>query len=153
MDGGAWWATVHGVAKSQTWLSDFTCTFYRIKTSNKWQLSAFFIPEKTTWGQIKDQRNLSRDCCSVAKSCLALFMTAAHQAPVSSTISGVCSNSNALRQWCYLTISFSATPFSFCVQSFAASGSFPVSQLFESSGQTLGASVTVLPMNIQVDFL
>ena len=46
-------------------------------------------------------------------------------------------------------ISSSATPFSFCLQSFPASGSFPVSPLFSSGGQSVGASATVLPMNIQ----
>ena len=52
---------------------------------------------------------------------------------------------------CYLTISSSATPFSFCLQSFSASGSFPISQLFTSGGQTIrtSASASVLPMNIQ----
>ena len=50
-----------------------------------------------------------------------------------------------------LTISSSATPFSFFLQSFPASGSFPVSQLFTSCGQNIGASAstTVLPMDIQ----
>ena len=51
----------------------------------------------------------------------------------------VCSNSSPLSQWCHPTISPSVTPFSSCSQSFPASGSFPVSQLFAS----------VLPMNIQ----
>ena len=64
---------------------------------------------------------------------------------------GVCSNSCPVSQWCHLTISSSATLFSFCLQSFPASGSFPVSWLFESGGQTIGASASssVLPMNIQ----
>jgi len=50
-----------------------------------------------------------------------------------------------------LTISTSATPFSFCLQSLPASGSFPMSQLFTSGGQSIGASTSasVLPMNIQ----
>ena len=61
----------------------------------------------------------------------------------------VCSNSCPLNQWCYVTISFSATPWSFCFQSFPASGSFPLSQLFTSGGQSIGASATVLPVNIQ----
>ena len=46
---------------------------------------------------------------------------------------GVCSNSCPLSQWCYLTISSSAALF-FCLQSFPASGSFPISQLFTSCG-------------------
>jgi len=52
---------------------------------------------------------------------------------------------------CYLTISSSAAPFSFCLQSFSASGAFPISQLFTSGGQTIrtSASASVLPMNIQ----
>ena len=63
----------------------------------------------------------------------------------------VCSNSCPLSQWCYLIISSSSVPFSFCLQSFSASGSFPMSWLFPSSGQSNGASASasVLPMNIQ----
>ena len=63
----------------------------------------------------------------------------------------VCSNSGPLSQWCYLIISSSVTPFSFCLQSFPASGSFPVSQLFPSGGQSIRASAlaSILPMNIQ----
>ena len=47
------------------------------------------------------------------------------------------------------TISSSVAPFSFCLQSFPASGSFPISQFFTSGGQKIGASASVLPMNIQ----
>ena len=48
-----------------------------------------------------------------------------------------------------LSISSSASPFSFCLQSFPTSGSFPVSWLFASGGQSIGTSATVLPTNIQ----
>ena len=63
----------------------------------------------------------------------------------------VCSDSCALSWWCYLTILSSATPFSFCLQSFPASGSFLMSWLFASGGQRVGASTSssVLPMTIQ----
>ena len=63
---------------------------------------------------------------------------------------GVCSNSCPLSQWCYLTISSSATPF-FCLQSFPASGALLISWLFTSGGQSNGAlaSAKVHPMNIQ----
>ena len=63
----------------------------------------------------------------------------------------VCSNSHPLSQWCYLTILSSAAPFSSCLQTFPASGSFPMSQLFTSGGQSIGVSVSasVLPVNIQ----
>ena len=64
---------------------------------------------------------------------------------------GVRSNSCPLSWWCYPTISSSATPFSFCLQSFLVSGSFPISWLFTSGGQSIraSASASVLPMNIQ----
>ena len=64
---------------------------------------------------------------------------------------GVCSNSCPLIRWCYLTISSSAAASSFCLQSFLASGSFPISWLFVSNGQNIRASTSalVLPMNIQ----
>ena len=63
----------------------------------------------------------------------------------------VCSNSCQLSRWCHPTISPSAVPFSFCPQSFPASGSFPMSWLFTSSGQSIGvsASASALPMTIQ----
>ena len=64
---------------------------------------------------------------------------------------GVCSNSCPLSQWCHPTSSFPAASFSFCLQSFPASGLFPMSQLFKSDDQSTGtsASASVLPMNIQ----
>ena len=71
--------------------------------------------------------------------------------PCPSWSPGVCSNSCPLSQWCHPTISFLVIPFSFCLQSFSASGSFPVSQLFASGDQSIEASgsASVLPMNIQ----
>ena len=76
--------------------------------------------------------------------------TAAHQACLSFTVARVCSNSCPLSRWCYLTITSSATPFSFCLQSFPASGSFPMSWLlFASGGQSIEASASVLPIDIQ----
>ena len=56
----------------------------------------------------------------------------------------VCSDSCPLSQWCYLTILFSAAPMSFCLQSFPASGSFSMRQLFASGGQSIGASASAL---------
>ena len=62
-----------------------------------------------------------------------------------------CSNSCPLSPWCHPTISSSVIPFSSCLQSSSASGSFLMSQLFTSGGQSIGASTSasVLPMNIQ----
>ena len=61
------------------------------------------------------------------------------------------SNSCPLNRWCHPTISTSVTLFSACLQPFPASGSFQMSQLFVSGGQSIGvsASTSVLPMNIQ----
>ena len=61
----------------------------------------------------------------------------------------VCSNSCPLSQWYHLNISSSATPISFCPQSFPASGSFPMSRFFTLGGQSIGVSASVFPMNIQ----
>ena len=71
--------------------------------------------------------------------------------PHPSPTPGVYSNSCPLSQWCHLTISSSAIPFSSRLQSFLASGSFPMSQLLASGDQSIGvsASASVLPMNIQ----
>ena len=62
-----------------------------------------------------------------------------------------CSNSCPSSQWCHPTISYSVTPFSSCLQSFPASGSFQMSQFFTSGGQSIeaSASTSVFPMNIQ----
>ena len=59
--------------------------------------------------------------------------------------------SNSLSQWCHTTISSPVIPFSSCLQSCPASGSFQMSQFFASGGQSIGASASasVLPMNIQ----
>ena len=75
--------------------------------------------------------------------------------PYPSLSPGVCWNSCLLSRWCHLTISSSVICFSSCLQSFTASGSFPMSQLFASGGQSIGASASasVLPMNIQGWFL
>ena len=61
------------------------------------------------------------------------------------------SDSCPLSRWCHPTISSSVIPFFSCPQSFPASGSFPMSQLFASGGQSIGvsASTSILPINIQ----
>ena len=71
--------------------------------------------------------------------------------PCPSPTPGLCSNSCPWSRWCHPTISSSVIPVSSCLQSFPASGSFQNSQLFASSGQSIGtsASASVLPVNIQ----
>ena len=126
MDKEAWHAAVHGVAKSQTWLSDWT------------ELNAEF---------------LTCCFCSVAKLFPTLQIHGLQHArlPCPSLSPWVCSNSYPLSRWCHLTISTSAAPFPFCFQSFSASGSFPLSWLFALGGQSTGASASasVFPLNIE----
>ena len=69
--------------------------------------------------------------------------------PCPSPFPGAFSDSCPLSWWCHPTISSSVFPFSYCLQSFLVSGSFLMSQLFSSGGQSIGASASVLPMNIQ----
>ena len=71
--------------------------------------------------------------------------------PCPSPTPGVYSNSCPSSRWCHPAMSSFAIPFSSCRQSFPASGSFPVSQLFAWGGQSIGvsASASVLPMNTQ----
>ena len=97
--------------------------------------------------------NLAFQFSSVAQSCrlFATPWTAARQASLSITTLGVHPNPCPLSRWCHPTISSSVVPFSSCLQSFPASGSFPMSQLFASGGQRIGvsASASVLARNTQ----
>ena len=91
-------------------------------------------------------------------SCVWLFVTlwlAALQAPLASTVSQSLLKFMSLTWWCYLTISFSATPFFFCLQSFPASGLFQwVDTLESAGGQSIGASASAsILLNIQRWFL
>ena len=76
-------------------------------------------------------------------------------APRPSLSPGVCSDSCPVNQWCYLTISSSAAPFSFCLQSLPASESFPMSYLFTSGDPSTEASTTAsdLSMALGIDVL
>ena len=94
---------------------------------------------------------------SVAQSCPTLQPHESQPArpPCPSLTPRVHSDSCPLSRWCHPTIFFSVVPLSSCLLSFPASGSFPMSQLFASYGQSVGvsASASVLPMNIQGWFL
>ena len=89
--------------------------------------------------------------CSVMSDSLRPHGPQHSRPPCPSSTPRVYSNSSPLSRWCHPTISSSAVPFSSCPQSFPASGSFQMSQLFASHGQTTGvlASASVLPMNTQ----
>ena len=120
-DRGTWCVSVHGVTKS-------------------------LMTEKTkhTHGSVQFSR-------SVMSSSLRPHGLQCSRPPCPSPTPGVYSKSCPSSQWCHLTISFSVVPFSSHLQSFPASESFQMSQLFASGGQSIGvsASASVLPMNIQ----
>ena len=88
---------------------------------------------------------------SVMSNSLQLHGLQHTRLPHSSPSSRPCSNSCPLSRWCHPAISSSIVPFSSCLQSFPASGSFLMSRLFTSGGQSIGASASasVLPVNIQ----
>ena len=67
--------------------------------------------------------------------------------PCPSATRGACSNSCPSSWWCHSTISSSVDPFSSCLQSLPASGSFPMSQLFTSGGQSIGFNFSISPSN------
>ena len=88
---------------------------------------------------------------SVLSNCLWLLALQQARLPCPFPMPGACSNSCSLGRWCHPTISSSVILFSSCLNSFPASVSFPMTQLFTSDGQSIGvsASTSVLPMNIQ----
>ena len=88
--------------------------------------------------------------CSVVSNSLRSHGLQHTRLPCPSPTPRACSDSCPSSQWCHPTISSSVIPFS-CLQSFPASGSFPMSQLFTLGGQSIGvsASASVLPMNFQ----
>ena len=97
----------------------------------------------------ESQQNLRR--CSVISNSLRPHGLQHIRLPCPSPSPGICPNSCPLSRWCHPTISSSVSCVSSRLQSFPASGSFPVSRLFSSGGQSIGVSAwaSVLPMNIQ----
>ena len=137
MDGGAWQAAVHGVARSwpqvkSLGLSDFTFTFYFHALEKEMAAHsstlAWGIPGVGEPGGLPSlgSHRVGHDWSDTAAAC-------------------------PLSRWCHPAISSSVVPFSSCPQSFPASGSSPMSQLFTWGGQSIGvsASASVLPMNTQ----
>ena len=99
----------------------------------------------------KKVRMIVAQFSSVAQSCPSLQPHGLQHSrlPCQSPTSKACSNSCLSSWWCHPTISSSVIPFSPCLQSFPASGSFPMSQFCMTGSQSIGASASVLPMNIQ----
>ena len=107
-----------------------------------------------SWKQLHVAQLSSVHFISVAQLCLTLLLPHGLQharLPCLSPTPGASWNSRPLNQWCYPTISSSVVPFSYRLQYFPASGSFPVSQFFISDGQSIRVSdsASILPMNIQ----
>ena len=102
-----------------------------------------------SWKQFKSHSG--QFSCSVVSDSLRPHEPQHARPPCPSPTAGVHPNPCPLCRWCHPTISSSVIPFSSCPQSFPASGSFPMSQLFTSGGQSIGvsASTSVLPMNTQ----
>ena len=124
-----WSAAVHGVTKSQTWLSDWT----ELKQLNMHPPHLFF--SRSVMSDILQphrlQHTMGSVVCSIFPRSLLKLMS--------------------FSWWCHPTVSSSVASFSSWSQSFPASGSLPVSQLFASGGQSIrtSVSVSVLPVNIQ----
>ena len=108
--------------------------------------------KKTVWQfLIKLNIELLSVQCSVMSNSLRLCGLQHTSPPCPSPSPGPYSNSCPSSQWCHPAISSSVMPFSSCLQSFRASGSFQMSQFFASGGQSIGlsASTSILPVNIQ----
>ena len=109
------------------------------------------------WSELGVKKSGKYDDLRVQFSCLVMFKSfRPHEPqharpPCPSPIAGIYSNPCPLSRWCHPTVSSSVVPFSSCLQSFPASESFQMSQLFTSGGQSIGALAlaTVLPKNIQ----
>ena len=101
--------------------------------------------------QVEVAISLVQFSCSVMSDSLRPHGLQHTRLPCPSPTPGACSNSCPPSRWCHPTISSSVITFSFCLSSFPAPGSFPMSQFFASGGQSIGASASasVLPMNIQ----
>ena len=109
---------------------------------------------RTSWENESTSDTNAICCCSVAQSCLDSPWSHGPQYArllCHSPSPGTCSNSHPLSQWCHATISSLLSPSPPAFNLFPTSGSFLMSQLFASGGQSIGASASasVLPMNIQ----
>ena len=151
MERGAWQAAVHRVTR--IWLSSslqmlLSTKYFSISFTSPYCLPLFLfllsllliIPSFSV-----------QFSCSVVSDSLRPHGLQHTRLPCPSPSPRACSNPCPLSRWCHPTISFSVVPFSFCLQSSPALGSFQVSQFFTSGSQSIGvsASASVLPINIQ----
>ena len=118
-------------------------------------LSIMAILQPTTLQALKGNILISQFSCSVVSDSLWPHGLQHSRIPCPSPTPQACSIPCPSSQWCHPTISSSVIPFSSQLQSFPASGSFPVSQFFALGGQSIGvsASASVLPWIFRTDFL
>ena len=127
---------------------------------SSWQLHKVWYYWLFTYNQCKTREvTWIAQCCTASKTTkprcessitwVFCYIKVSKVAPFSSNwlSPGVCSKSSPMSQWCHPTISSSVAPFFSCLQSFSASESFPMSQLF-TSGTGASVSTSVLPVNI-----
>ena len=126
------------------------CKFADTKLIYKRQ-SLYYIPSVNKWdSKIKAHCHLSIQFShSVVSDSLPPHGLQQARLPCPSLTPRACSDSCPSSWWCHPAISSSVVPFSSCLQPFPASGCFPLSQFFASGGQGIGASASVLPVNIQ----
>ena len=154
-DRGAWYATVHEVAKSLLQISDWTrtttATLEGINSVLAW-CSAYTRNILTLALKVFNDHSLVNSTISTIQFSSVQFSHSVvsdslwpHESqharpPCSSPTPGVHSDSRPSSQWCHPAILSSVVPFSSCPQSLPASESFPMSQLFAWDGQSTGAS-------------
>ena len=133
--------------KTQQWLQDWKCqfSFQSQRKAMARNVTVTSVSQIHSWFY----EHIYLFSCSVVSDSLQAHGLQHNRLPCPSPSPGACSNSSPLSWWCHATISSSVVPYSSCPQSFPASGSFPMSRLFASGGQSIGASASVLPMNIQ----
>ena len=130
------------------------------KNSESWKASYWIemMTDKMAWNYLLQwflvqyfQNQFSQFSHSVVFNSLQPHGVQHVRLPCPSPTPKACSNTCPSSWWCHPTVSSSVVPFSSCLQSFPASGSFLVSQFFTSGGQSIeaSASASVLPMNIQ----
>ena len=113
-----------------------------------------YLPYKSIslYPSIHNYRTFIKEFSSVVQLCLTLcdpMDCSTPGFPVHHQLPKLAQTLVQLSRWCHLTISSSVVPFSSCLQSFPASGSFLMSQFFTSDCQSTRASASVLPMNTQ----
>ena len=115
-----------------------------LELSARWQGASSVSWCRWPYTRVHTQKIKPSCCCSFPKSCSNFCDPMSCSTPGFPILSHlrICSNSCPLSRWCHPTISSSVTPFSSCLQSFPASGSFPMSRFFESRGQSIGISAS-----------